>query len=521
MPDHVGHDHVRHEHVDGFVRLLDRGKGGQAVGNGAHTEARPFQHQQGHVPDRRIVLDDDHHASAGRRTPRGRLFLADDGVHTREVELERRATAQFGVQPDVATGLARDPIDGRQAQSRALAPFLGRVERFEEVFPRLPIHADARVGDGEERISSRDHVEMLERVGFVEFGFARLDRDRSAVGHRVPRIDREVDEDLVELAGVDADVARWAVEPQDQANVLADEWSQHRLGVADRGLDVDDPWPYDLLATEGQELGRERRGTVRRIGDGRDSAEGLHGVEGVVVGGQIVGEQLAVATDREQHVVEVMGDAARQAPDRLELLSLEDLTHGELASRDVHHGGEDLKPARPEDRRQADLYRELRAVLASSGEVEADAHRPGQRAGQVFGSVGDVSGDPFGEEELDRLADQLVARVAEGELGLRVDIRDLGAGVDRHHRVGRGLEEGRPDLIRLRRERRRDRMGHIDTSNIVGVPADSIVSGANPARPVPSDRSRPQPRASAGAGRRSTRSRLAARHRASMQRPPR
>ena len=59
---------------------------------------------------------------------------------------------------------------------------------------------------------------------------------------------------------------------------------------------------------------------------------------------------LGVAADREQHVVEVVGDAAGQPPDRLELLGLEQLALGGLAGGDVDDRREDLQPARGLDR---------------------------------------------------------------------------------------------------------------------------------------------------------------------------
>ena len=60
---------------------------------------------------------------------------------------------------------------------------------------------------------------------------------------------------------------------------------------------------------------------------------------------------------------------------------------------------------------------------------------PGDRVGQEAVPVADVAlGDPFGEQELDRLADDLVAGVAERGLGLGIDVDDHALVVDRDDR---------------------------------------------------------------------------------------
>jgi len=53
----------------------------------------------------------------------------------------------------------------------------------------------------------------------------------------------------------------------------------------------------------------------------------------------------------------------------------------------------------------------------------------------------DAASEPLGDEGLDRLAEQLVAGVAEQGLGLSVDQHDPAAIADDHHRIGRGLEQ--------------------------------------------------------------------------------
>jgi hypothetical protein len=74
---------------------------------------------------------------------------------------------------------------------------------------------------------------------------------------------------------------------------------------------------------------------------------------------QILAEHVGVAADGEEHVVEVMGDATREATYRLHPLRLQQLALERLAHGDVHHRGEDQPACGRLQRRQADLDGEL------------------------------------------------------------------------------------------------------------------------------------------------------------------
>src|SRR5256885_1284078 len=72
-----------------------------------------------------------------------------------KVHLERRAFARFAVQPDVATALLDDAIDGRETEPGAAADRLGRKERLEDPRLRVLIHPSAGVGDGQHHVRAR------------------------------------------------------------------------------------------------------------------------------------------------------------------------------------------------------------------------------------------------------------------------------------------------------------------------------------------------------------------------------
>ena len=71
---------------------------------------------------------------------------------------------------------------------------------------------------------------------------AGLDDQAAAVGHRVARVDRQVDDHLLELAGVGPDAAESGARGRvSSVDVLADDAPQHPLHVGDQRVQVDGP----------------------------------------------------------------------------------------------------------------------------------------------------------------------------------------------------------------------------------------------------------------------------------------
>src|SRR5205807_6274637 len=96
-----------------------------------------------------------------------------------------------------------------------------------------------------------------------------------------------------------------------------------------------------------------------------------------------------------------------------------------FASADVADDGGDQQAGGSGQRAQADLDRDLGAVLAAARQLQAAAHRPDARGGEVAVALAGVGvAEAFGDEDLDGLAEQLLAAVAEEDLGLVVDQDD-------------------------------------------------------------------------------------------------
>ena len=167
------------------------------------------------------------------------------------------------------------------------------------------------------------------RVVLVEVDVGGCDGQRAAVRHGVPRVQREVHDDLFHLAAVGLHERQLRLEAQHDLHVFLDEAAEHRPHVGDDDVQVEQRRLDDLLAAEGEQLARQARGTRARPLDLR------HVDLARIVGIEIVQYQVAVPENHGQQIVEVVRDAAGQPPDGFHLLRLLVLLFERAALGDV------------------------------------------------------------------------------------------------------------------------------------------------------------------------------------------
>jgi hypothetical protein len=162
-------------------------------------------------------------------------------------------------------------------------------------------------------------AQVLAPVRLVELHVLELDREPPAVGHRVARVDDEVQDHLLDRAGVRLHAAQIRRDVHRHHHVLADEPAEHRGHLADEPAQVEDALLDHLLAAEREQL----------PGEGRAALAGpLHLLEvgaARVVRGQRRDEEVRVAQHHGEQVVEVVRHAPGEPADRLELLRLQEL----------------------------------------------------------------------------------------------------------------------------------------------------------------------------------------------------
>ena len=175
---------------------------------------------------------------------------------------------------------------------------------------------------------------MRPRVLLAELDVGDLNRQRTACRHGISRVHGKVQDDLLYLPAIGLDGRQLGPQAQHHLHVFPDEASQHRPHVGQHDVQVEQRRLDDLLAAERQQLARECRGAhARLLNLGEIDPAPIVGIE-------IVQQQLAVAQDDGQQVVEVVGHAAGQLPDRFHLLRLLILRLQGTAFGDVGPGAE-------------------------------------------------------------------------------------------------------------------------------------------------------------------------------------
>ena len=204
-----------------------------------------------------------------------------------------------------------------------------------------------------------------------------------ATGHRVARRDGQVHDHLLQLAAVGAHVGLTLL-GDDQLDVRADQAPQHVGDVADRGVDVELTRLCHLLPAERQQLPRQLRRAGGRLDD-------LLDVAALIGLGQLVDQEMRIAQDRRQQVVEVMGDPAGEPSDRLHLLRLPQLRFERVLRADVGRDAEQPAPGgvihhvsdapQPADTAIGQRHAKLRREAAAA--VGGGSHHPRNGGGIV------------------------------------------------------------------------------------------------------------------------------------------
>ena len=148
-------------------------------------------------------------------------------------------------------------------------------------------------------------------------------------GHRVPRVHHEVQHGLLEAIRVGDDRRRGRVERELEGDAVAEDLVEQLAHTEEHLVQVERLGLVDAASAERHEVVGEGGGPVggalHRVDAGPGRVEHL----------EVVLEQLDLPAHHRQHVVEVVGDAAREPADRLHLLGVEQLLLEELALGDV------------------------------------------------------------------------------------------------------------------------------------------------------------------------------------------
>src|SRR5437899_5306690 len=146
-----------------------------------------------------------------------------------------------------------------------------------------------------------------------------FDSELTAERHGVAGVDCEIEEDLLELARIGFDAAEGIAEAQAEFDVFPNQAAKKLAHVRDEFVEIEDFGLKDLHAAESEHLAGKGSGAVGSFANLlRAAVEGilrLHAVK----------EQVAVAADHGEKIVEVVGDAASHAAESFHFLGLAEL----------------------------------------------------------------------------------------------------------------------------------------------------------------------------------------------------
>jgi hypothetical protein len=88
-------------------------------------------------------------------------------------------------------------------------------------------HAHSGVADFQLHARTRLYLRMPLHIALVKFDIIRLDEQRSTARHRIPGVDRQIQDDLPQLAGVRENIPRRGRWNELQPDILADHSRQY------------------------------------------------------------------------------------------------------------------------------------------------------------------------------------------------------------------------------------------------------------------------------------------------------
>src|ERR1700686_972149 len=157
---------------------------------------------------------------------------------------------------------------------------------------------------------------MKKRVGVIDDKVLGFDGEPGGEEHGVAGVDGEIEEDLLELAGVGFYAAEGIAEAQAEFDVFANQAAQELAHFGDEFVGVEDLGLKGLHAAKREHLAGEGSRAIGGFANLlRAAVEGVFGL-------QAVEKQIAVAANYGQQVVEVVGDAAGHAAEGFHLLGL-------------------------------------------------------------------------------------------------------------------------------------------------------------------------------------------------------
>ncbi len=170
--------------------------------------------------------------------------------------------AHLAIDADLAAALLAEAVGHAETEPGALPFRLGREERLERAIEHLAPHAGAGAGHGQHHVLAGRQVGHARHVAVVEHRVGKLEREPAAVGHRVARVDGEVQHHFLELMRIDLRVPEAARHHRLDLDRFAERLTQQFVDVAQQPRRADDRRLQRLAAAEREQVGCQPRAAI-------------------------------------------------------------------------------------------------------------------------------------------------------------------------------------------------------------------------------------------------------------------
>src|SRR6266576_731822 len=185
----------------------------------------------------------------------------------REVACEGRANTGLGVYQHMAVTLPDDSVHGRETQPRSFALLLGREEGLECMGQCFGRHAGTGVTHRHDDVGPWRHGRCRGRTGFVQPNVASLNREGTAMGHRITAVHCEIEQHLLDLTGIGHNRREIFVRRGHNSYRGTEEPAQHLLHVTHALVEAERLGVERLAAAECEKLAGQRTRAVARLDD--------------------------------------------------------------------------------------------------------------------------------------------------------------------------------------------------------------------------------------------------------------
>jgi len=271
-----------------------------------------------HFADHVIVFDQDEVFTTTGLRPRDESAGGGGSrfVMSWEKHLKSRPLTGSTFDDDLTSALRDDPVGQGESESSAEAFAFGRKKRVKNDLASGLIHAATVFRNTEGDVIARIGVGYAKILPGLDGAILSRNDDMAACPGGIAGIDTEVEDDLLDLSRIDEDVFRVGIEIEFEGALYSADAGENFGVFRHESIGLDEAGIQFLAPTEGEQLAHEDSGALRRLMDREDfvAAFALR-ADGFV-------ENFTVAVDDGKEVVEVVRQAAGEAPNGIKALRM-------------------------------------------------------------------------------------------------------------------------------------------------------------------------------------------------------